>query len=79
MRIKHPKNLDKFAASPIGDPHEFESAFAAITQLYPNLELGYVGTDGQYHYFQRWGDPVAYAVRVTHGWSPSGYQTGKPS
>ena len=69
MRIRHPRNLDAFAASPVGDVHEFNAAFAAIKQLYPGIDLGYVGTDGHYHYFQKWGDPVAYAVRVTHGWA----------
>jgi hypothetical protein len=68
MRIKAPFNLDKFAASPVGDRNEFAKAFRAIRGVYPSIDLTYIGTDGRYHYFQKWGDPVSYAVPVTSGW-----------
>jgi hypothetical protein len=75
MRINAPLGLDKFSASPVGDRDEFDSAFAAIGKLYPRVDLGYIGTDGHQHYFQKWGDPVSYAVPVTNGWTAAYYRT----
>ena len=67
---KTPKTyLDKFAASPVGDKVEFKAAFAAATAAYPGVELGYIGTDGISHYFQKSGSPQEYKVPVTAGWT----------
>lgn len=68
MRLRNPGKLDRFAASPAGDVQEFEAAFAAVKAAYPNIDLGYIGTDGVRHYFLRKGDPITYAVPVTKGW-----------
>ena len=75
MRIKAPPGLDNISASPVGDRDEFERAFAAIGKLYPGTDLGYIGTDGSYHYFRKWGDPVSYAVPVTNGWTVPEWRT----
>jgi hypothetical protein len=70
MRKQTPRHLDKFAASPVGDKKEFERAYAAIQRAHPELNLGYVGTDGKLHYFQVRDDPIAYTVPVSAGWTP---------
>jgi hypothetical protein len=61
-------DLDKGAASPVGDKTEFKAAFDAVRRVYPDVELTYVGTDGYEHFFQKWGDPIAYVVPVSTGW-----------
>ena len=63
-------DLDKGAASPVGDKAEFKAAFDAVRRAYPDVELAYVGTDGREHFFQKWRDPMAYVVPVSEGWIP---------
>jgi hypothetical protein len=65
-----PRWLDKFSASPVGDRAEYRAAFAAAKATYPDVELGYIGTDGAAHYFQKLGEPLAYLVPVSDGWKP---------
>jgi len=68
MRKLPPRRLDKFAASPVSDKVEFRAAFDAAHAAYPDVKLGYIGTDGKHHYFQESGVAEAYLVPVTHGW-----------
>jgi hypothetical protein len=62
MRKLAPKNLDKFAASPVGDKIEFKRAFDLAKETYPNVALGYIGTDGKEHFFEERGERLAYVV-----------------
>lgn len=71
MNRRHaPRNLDLVAASPIGDVMEFAAAFLAIRRAAPTRVLTYVGTDGRAHYFRAPGDPMAYTLPVSPGWTP---------
>lgn len=71
MTRKSPvRNLDKFSASPVGDKAEFSKAFTAVQKAYPGIELGYIGFAKGEHFFQLTGDPVAYVVPASRGWSP---------
>ena len=70
MRQISPRRLDKFAASPCADKAEFRAAFDRAGAAYPGVKLGYIGTDGRYHFFQETGVAEAYLVPVTDGWRP---------
>jgi hypothetical protein len=71
MRKLPPPRLDKFSASPTSDKAEFKAAFEAAHTAYPDVKLGYIGTDGKHHYFQEAGEPLAYLVPVSNGWRPA--------
>ena len=64
------RRLDKFAASPVGDKVEFVKLFEAARAKWPALKLGYIGTDGERHFFQVMGDQTEYSVPVSRGWKP---------
>lgn len=62
MFTHKPKTLDKFAASPVGNKAEYATAWdAARASDWYEDGLGYVGTDGEFHYFQKHGLTTGFA------------------
>jgi hypothetical protein len=68
----YPDTLGKFSASPLYDRAEFDRAFATAKDTFPDFQpLAYIGyADGE-HWFQHYGDPVAYVIPAAPDWTPT--------